>query len=99
MPSSQLVSGLWPSKGKSTIQARRAARTVEVVRQFRAQKFCRLNERVVFALLLSMRNVARDSASGMVFPLGVVFEIGAVKINLAQITGTVAFRLIVEVRR
>src|ERR1700722_12220432 len=40
----------------------------------------------------------RDSASGVILPLGVVLEIGAIEVDLAQIARAVSLRLIVEMR-
>src|SRR5277367_1710821 len=40
-----------------------------------------------------------DSASGVVFPLDMAIEIGAIEIDLTQIAGAVAFCLIVKVWR
>src|SRR5258707_8207927 len=96
MPSSQLVSGLWPSKGRSTMQASRAAKNVEAVCRFRSKSSRRLEDRVVWAVLLSM--TTEKSLAGMVLPLDVVLEVGAIEVDVAQIAGAVAFGLIVEVR-
>src|SRR5579859_4019125 len=96
MPSSQLVSGLWPSRGRSTMQASRAANNVDAVCRFCSKSSRRLGDRVVWAVLLSM--TTEESLAGMVLPLDVVLEVGAVEVNVAQIAGGVAFGLIVEVR-
>src|SRR5206468_1410070 len=99
MPSSQLVSGLWPSKGRSTMQASRAAKNVEAICRFRLRRSLRLDDRIVLALLLAMRCGEGESLAGMVLPVDVVLEVGTVEVDVAQIAGTVPFGLIVEVRR
>src|ERR1700710_1168535 len=98
MPSSQLVSGLWPSRGKSTMHARRTAKTVEAVCRFRLKSSRRLEDRFVCVVLLSMR-CDGESLAGMVLPLDVVVEVGAVEVDIAQISGAVALGLVVEVGR
>src|SRR5882757_3568776 len=99
MPSSQLVSGLWPSRGKSTMHARKTAKNVEVICRFRSKSSRRLDDRVVWAGLLSMTCAAGESLARMVLPLDVILEVGAVEVDVAQIAGAVTFGLIVEVRR